>query len=111
MCRALLETIVIEKGAGDKGSFNKNIAAYLEKGLITQQEEESLKTIIYEAGSAVMHRAYRSNREAVEYALNAIEHLMERIYIQPDEQKYLASTIPLRKKKLPKTNISDENKL
>ncbi len=97
--RALLETISIEKNRKDKGTFAKNIKSLQDSDFLSGQEVDILSEIIYDAGSATMHRKYAPNFEAVSYVLDALEIIIYRVFIQPEQVKKLKSDIPQRKKK------------
>lgn len=96
MCRALLETIAIEHGDGDKKTFKAKLESLRDKELIRTKQIEYLDKAIYDAGSAVMHRSYNPSPKAVSYVLDAIEHLLHTIYIEPIVETVFQSEKPKR---------------
>lgn len=94
-CRALLETITVQK-VGDKGGFLSKLNRMVEHGLVLETQVELLNNQIYDAGSASMHRSYNPSSKAVGSVLDIIENLIHTIYIQPEIKKTLESEKPRR---------------
>ena len=92
--RALLETIAIENGVGDKRTFKEKLEGLRDKEFILSKQIEFLEKAIYDSGSAVMHRSYNPSAMAVTYVLDAIEHLIYSIYIEPIADKKLQEEKP-----------------
>ncbi len=103
MCRALLETIAVEHGDGDKKTFKEKLESLREKDYIRTKQIEYLEQTIYDAGSAAMHRSYDPSRQALSHVLDAIEHLIHTIYIEPIAETVLQSEKPKRSRK--KSNV------
>lgn len=95
--RALLETIAIENCGGDNGHFIDKLCALKDRGFIREKQVKHLNEAIYDAGSAVMHRKYNPSEKAVSYVLDAIEHLLHAIYIEPLVEVELKAEKPARK--------------
>ena len=89
MCRCLLEFVAINYGDGDKGSFTQNISEIVSKGYLTEEEKDNFNSIIYDAGSAAMHRNWTPSKEDVEIVLDNIESLLFNIFIKPKKDQEL----------------------
>ena len=96
-CRALLETIAIENGDGDLKTFEQKLKALRDRGFIREKQIEYLNKIIYDAGSAAMHRSYNPSPQAVTYVFDAVEQLLHSIYIEPYVEMDLIAEKPARK--------------
>lgn len=96
-CRALLETIAIENGIGDKRTFEEKLRSLRDNGHIRDKQIEHLNKAIYDAGSAAMHRSYNPSAQAVTYVLDAVESLIHSIYIEPIAEAALQAEKPVRK--------------
>lgn len=98
-CRALLETISIEHGNGDGKSFEEKLKALRAKEIISSSQITFLNRVIYDAGSAAMHRSYNPTEESVGFVLDVIEKILHTIYIEPFINKHLLDEIPKRPKR------------
>lgn len=96
--RALLETIAIENGDGDLRTFEQKLQSLKDKGFIRDKQVAHFNRVIYDAGSAAMHRSYNPSSKAVTYVLDAIEQLLHTIYIEPLVESELAADKPNKKK-------------
>lgn len=96
--RALLETIANENGAEDKRTFKQKLENLRDKEFIRSKQIEFLEKAIYDSGSAAMHRSHNPSALAVTYVLDAIEHLIYTIYIEPIADKKLREEKPKRKR-------------
>lgn len=103
LIRSLLEAVVVAK-AGDAKTFNEKLKRLKDQNLITESDVTNLNKEIYDAGSAAMHRNYNPSLEAVNSALNAVEHLMFKLYFSEDDLNILKSEKPMRTIKNPKQN-------
>lgn len=99
--RALLENIAVIEN-GDNKSFKKNIAPFVERGIISVNQAEELNSIIYECGSAVMHRGHKPDKDSFNTVMDAIENLIFELYIKPSRIANLKSKTPERSQKTKK---------
>jgi len=96
--RALLETVAIENGSGDKRSFEEKLTELKNKEFISGKQIIFINQAIYDAGSAAMHRSYNPSKEAVRYVLDVIEKLLHTIYIEPIIENHLSQAKPKKKR-------------
>ena len=96
--RALLETIAIENGVGDMKTFRQKLEGLCEKEFIRRKQIDFLEKAIYDSGSAAMHRSYNPTATTVTYVLDAIEHLIHTIYIEPIVDLILQEEKPKRER-------------
>ncbi|MDA0344960.1 MAG: DUF4145 domain-containing protein [Proteobacteria bacterium] len=96
--RALLETIAIDNGAGDKRTFKEKLEGLRDKEFIRSKQIEFLEKSIYDSGSAAMHRSYNPSALAITYVLDAIENLLYTIYIEPIADKKLKEEKPKKER-------------
>lgn len=99
--RALLETIAVEHGSGDRRTFNEKLQALNENDFIRKSQIAFLDKAIYDSGSAAMHRSYNPSQAAVNYVIDAIEQLLYTIYIEPIAVGQLDTERPSRQRPPP----------
>lgn len=96
-CRALLETIAIVHGDGDRRTFREKLVALKENDLLRERQIDPINTAIFDAGSAAMHRGYRPTLDVVNSVLDSIEALLYTVYIEPIEFEKIRNEIPPRR--------------
>jgi hypothetical protein len=96
--RALLERTMVSR-AGDKGSFNKNIAEFEHLGHVSKMQRQRLEAIL-EAGHAAMHRAYKPRANDVVTLLDITEHIVESVFLHEERVADLKKRVPQREKKI-----------
>lgn len=92
--RAVLESIMVDK-VGDKGTFNKNVAAFAEEGHIAKKQVPRINAVL-DAGSAAIHRGYAPSTEDVIAMVNLTENLVESLYFHDEQINAVASRVPPR---------------
>ena len=97
--RTLTDIIFIDQ-VGDIGSFDKKITEMSKKGIVDSDEKEIL-SIIIEAGSASAHRGYNPKKKIINHMLDALESVIEKIYIAPKQKGRLKKKVNAIKKKTP----------
>ncbi len=95
LIRSLLEAVVVEK-VGDSKSFKEKLKRLNELNLITENDVTDLDKEIYDAGSAAMHRNYNPSLEAINGALNAVEHLIFNLSFAKDNIDVIKNEKPPR---------------
>ncbi len=67
---------------GDVGTFLQKLEELVSKQYITTQEQEILNYIVV-LGNASAHKGFRPKIKAIEAAIESLETILHRIYIQP----------------------------
>ena len=93
--RALLEHVMIAK-VGDKGTFQKNVQAFLDAGFISPTQRSFLEAVL-EAGHATMHRAYEPTKDDLVTLMDIAETTIESSYLHERRVQQLQGRIPPRK--------------
>jgi len=93
--RGLLEHVMIDK-VSDNGSFTNNLKEFERQGHVGSRQFKTLKEVL-EIGHAAIHRSYAPDEQAVDFALDFTENLLQSIYIH--ELKAKGIQVPKRKTK------------
>lgn len=93
--RAILETVMVEK-VGDRGSFRKNVDAFVAAGYLSAKQREVVDSVI-EAGSAAIHRSFKPGDEELGIILDIAEAVLGTVYYQDVKAAALKAAVPKRK--------------
>ncbi len=93
--RALIENVMIDK-VHDQGSFADNLTEFENRGYVTHRQRAQLNSVL-ELGHATIHRSFSPNADAVEFALDFTENLLQSIYVHAAKAKGIR--VPKRKRK------------
>ena len=94
--RTLIDRLIVLT-VGDKGSFEKGIAALLDEGKISQHERQILEPVV-QAGHAAAHRGWAPTKEQLKIILDTVEGLIHRLLVQPKLAEELEEAVPNRGK-------------
>lgn len=92
--RTLIEVIILEH-ITEKGSFKKNLMAFVEAGFITKQNASIIENVV-DAGHAAIHRAYFPNSSDLHTCVEIVKHLMHGIYILKPKVDRMSANTPKR---------------
>jgi hypothetical protein len=92
--RALFEQMMISK-VGDKGTFEKNMDAFFDKGCISIVQRDAMKDVL-EVGHAAIHRSFKPYEGELSTALDIIEGIFAAIYVHGEAAAEIAARVPPR---------------
>ena len=98
--RCVLDRLMVDL-VGDNGTFENNLNKMWEAGYISTIQKDLLTPII-DAGSAVIHRAYKPSPVDVGIILDVVESILTTIFHYPKRAELLGSRVPPRPKRKPK---------
>jgi hypothetical protein len=90
--RSLLEHVMIKR-SGDKGSFAKNLEAFMELGHVSKTQQKFLASVL-EAGHASTHRGWRPSTKELSTLMDVTESVVEAVYVL--EEKIALVKVPPR---------------
>lgn len=93
--RALVERIMIDQ-VQDQNSFEKNMVAFFQAGLVAGHQQDMFRSTLIEAGHAAMHRGWDPTTEDVNTLLDIVEGLVKSIYVDPGRAEKVGERIPKR---------------
>jgi hypothetical protein len=93
--RALVERLMLDQ-VGDRGSFEKNIAAFFAAGHVALNLQATFKDTLIEAGHAAMHRDFEPTADTINTLLDIVEGVMHTVYYAPVLADAAKKTIPPR---------------
>jgi hypothetical protein len=92
--RAFFEQMMILK-VGDKGSFGRNLDAFMGAGYISKIQKNAVRDIL-DSGHAVTHRMYEPSEDDLNIALDILDSITAAIYFHEDDAKSVAARVPPR---------------
>jgi hypothetical protein len=92
--RALIDTVILDK-VGDAGTFKEKLKALHIAGYIATQQLDVLGAAI-DTGNASSHRGFTPEVQDIEMVQAIVEHLLQSVYIHPENAKVLAKRTPKR---------------
>ena len=95
--RAVVETVMIKK-TGDNKSFEANLTAMRDRGLVSELDVQHLRQVL-EVGHAAIHRSHLPSVEDALRALDIAETLVKRLYLDKNTIDALKKSTPQRRTK------------
>lgn len=92
--RTLIDRLIVLT-VGDKGNFDKGLAALQEEGKISQHERNTLEPVV-QAGHAAAHRGWAPTKEQLGIILDTVEGLIHRLLVLPKMAEELEEAVPVR---------------
>lgn len=92
--RALIDTVILDK-VGDAGTFKEKLKALHGAGYISTHQLDTLGAAI-DAGNASSHRGFTPGEQDIEMVHDIVEHLLQSVYIHPENAKVLVQRTPKR---------------
>jgi len=93
--RSLLENIMLSY-IEDKGTFQKNLNEFCERGHVAKKQSDVLYQVI-DAGSAVMHRAHIPSDKDVTTCMDVIKNLIQSLKVLNPKVNEIHKRLPKRK--------------
>ena len=92
--RALIDTVILDK-VGDAGTFKVKLKALHSAGYISTHQLDTLGAAI-DTGNASSHRGFTPDEQDIEMVRDIVEHLLQSVYIHPENAKVLVQRTPKR---------------
>lgn len=92
--------MVVSDKVGDVGNFRKKLESLQINGYISAQHEEVLFAVL-DSGSAAAHRGYAASAYDLNAVMDAVENLLQAVYVLPKMAKRLQASTPPRKPSKP----------
>jgi hypothetical protein len=96
--RALIDTVVLDK-VGDVGTFKEKLKALHAAGFIASHQLRTLGVAI-DTGNASAHRGFTPEEQDIRMVQEIVEHLLQSVYVHPENAKVLALRTPKRNAEL-----------
>jgi hypothetical protein len=92
--RSVLDMVILER-VGDRGSFKRKLEAMVAEGWVGLHDKDILYAAL-NAGNAAIHRGHIPTDSELTTVMNIVEHMLNSIYILPDDANRLRQNTPQR---------------
>lgn len=103
--RTAFDRAFVLKGADPDDNFKKKRAGLKGRGVISDEEDQSLTTLI-EAGHAAAHRAWKPDSRTLLTLVKGLEAFLYRTLVQPPEVNAIGVAVPRRAQRQKETQDS-----
>lgn len=95
--RAVIDAVSFDVFKEDIGSFANKLARLRDEGHVTTVQHAALAAVV-NAGNAAAHRAFIPDMDSVNVMLDALNHLLQSIYVLEPSSRELSAKTPTRQK-------------